>query len=337
MTEAAVAARPSRVLAALGRAADGVARHVVVALATILAFQVLATVALFFSVNRNGWLTYQGGDQIWLVASAWLLGKGTIGYALTSPGWPMLLAPLTWITGSAGSSCSRDDDRPVGVLADPDAHGLRHRCALRGRIAAPSIRPDAAVHLDARLQQQRHSWSELVPQLAPAKRSRRAPHFPHCRQRFPSRSTAGVPMPASSTSARATRTRRADIAAFAAAQAQVEALIAREATHGVRRAHRAHQLLPRAAPSRCTPGLRRPEPLAAIVALSFYLIAPDALAADEPGDRDIPIFMARARRTPSCSSAGPRRHTTRSSPPASRSSALRARCRTSATPARSSR
>ncbi len=101
MTEAAVAARPSRVLAALGRAADGVARHVVVALATILAFQVLATVALFFSVNRNGWLTYQGGDQIWLVTSAWLLGKGTIGYALTSPGWPMLLAPLTWITGSS--------------------------------------------------------------------------------------------------------------------------------------------------------------------------------------------------------------------------------------------
>src|SRR6185295_18932839 len=28
-----------------------------------------------------------------------LLGKGTIGYALTSHGWPMLLAPLTWITG----------------------------------------------------------------------------------------------------------------------------------------------------------------------------------------------------------------------------------------------
>jgi hypothetical protein len=101
MTATAAAARPSRVLTALGRAADAVTRHVVVALATILAFQILATVALFFSINRNGWLTYQGGDQIWLVTSAWLLGKGTIGYALTSPGWPMLLAPLTWITGSS--------------------------------------------------------------------------------------------------------------------------------------------------------------------------------------------------------------------------------------------
>ena len=101
MTEAVAGARPSRVLAALGRAADAVTRHVVVALATILAFQILATVALFFSINRNGWLTYQGGDQIWLVTSAWLLGKGTIGYALTSHGWPMVLAPLTWITGSS--------------------------------------------------------------------------------------------------------------------------------------------------------------------------------------------------------------------------------------------
>jgi hypothetical protein len=97
----AVAARPSRVLAALGRASDAVARHVVVALATILAFQILATLALFFSVNRNDWLTYQGGDQIWLVTSAWLLGKGMASYALTGPGWPLLLAPLTWFTGSS--------------------------------------------------------------------------------------------------------------------------------------------------------------------------------------------------------------------------------------------
>jgi hypothetical protein len=95
------ATRPSRVLTALGRASDFVARHVVVSLATILAFQILATLALFFSINRNDWLTYQGGDQIWLVTSAWLLGKGMLSYALTGPGWPMLLAPLTWITGSS--------------------------------------------------------------------------------------------------------------------------------------------------------------------------------------------------------------------------------------------
>jgi hypothetical protein len=98
---AAAPARPSRVVAWAGRAADAIARHVVVALAAILGFQLLATVLLFFSVNTNGWLTYQGGDQIWLVTSGWLLGKGMMGYALTGHGWPMILAPLTWITGSS--------------------------------------------------------------------------------------------------------------------------------------------------------------------------------------------------------------------------------------------
>ena len=101
MSTAAATARPQRLLASLTRASDAVARHVVVALAAIVACQVLLTIALFFSVNTNGWLTYQGGDQIWLVTSGWLLGHGTIGYALTSHGWPMVLAPLTWITGSS--------------------------------------------------------------------------------------------------------------------------------------------------------------------------------------------------------------------------------------------
>jgi hypothetical protein len=101
MSEATAAARPSRVLGGLGRIGDAVAGHVVVALGAILVFQVGATIALFFSINRNDWLTYQGGDQIWLVTSGWLLGKGVIGYALTGHGWPMLLAPLTWITGSS--------------------------------------------------------------------------------------------------------------------------------------------------------------------------------------------------------------------------------------------
>jgi hypothetical protein len=101
MSGAAIAARTRPALVALGRAADAATRHVVVSLAAIVLFQILATVALFFSVNRNGWLTYQGGDQIWLVTSGWLLGHGTVGYGLTSHGWPMLLAPLTWITGGS--------------------------------------------------------------------------------------------------------------------------------------------------------------------------------------------------------------------------------------------
>lgn len=101
MSTAAAAARQRTVLTALDRAVCAITRHVALSLGVLILVQVLATVALFFSVNRNGWLTYQGGDQIWLVTSAWLLGKGMIGYALTSHGWPLLLAPLTWLTGSS--------------------------------------------------------------------------------------------------------------------------------------------------------------------------------------------------------------------------------------------
>ncbi len=101
MSGAVAASRHRSLGGALSRGATTLTRHVVVALAAIVAFQILATVALFFSINHNGWLTYQGGDQIWLVTSGWLLGEGTIGYALTSHGWPLLLAPLTWVTGSS--------------------------------------------------------------------------------------------------------------------------------------------------------------------------------------------------------------------------------------------
>ena len=101
MSDAATAARPHPAFVVFGRVADTLTRHVAIALAAILAVQVLATVALFFSVNHNGWLTYQGGDQIWLTTTGWLLGQGSIGIAFTSYGWPMLLAPLTWVTGSS--------------------------------------------------------------------------------------------------------------------------------------------------------------------------------------------------------------------------------------------
>ena len=100
-TAASAAPRLRPALAALGRAATWLERHVALVLGAIVATQVVATAALFFSVNRNGWLTYQGGDQIWLVTSGWLLGDGKIGYALTAHGWPMLIAPLTWVTGSS--------------------------------------------------------------------------------------------------------------------------------------------------------------------------------------------------------------------------------------------
>lgn len=76
-----VVGRPSRVLGAL------------------LVLQLLATATLAASVPHNGWVWFQGGDQIWYVTSAWLIGVMELPVALVSGGWPMLLAPVTWLTG----------------------------------------------------------------------------------------------------------------------------------------------------------------------------------------------------------------------------------------------
>ena len=149
MSTTATATRPTRTFAWLGRTADSIARHVALALGAIIGFQILATVALFFSVNRNGWLTYQGGDQIWLVTSGWLLGKGMIGYALTGHGWPMLLAPLTWITGSSSvqllpltTALQVGVLAPAATLAVYDIGGRVVRELHRGRLGAGPQRFD---------------------------------------------------------------------------------------------------------------------------------------------------------------------------------------------------
>jgi hypothetical protein len=101
MTGAALSARLRPALGALGRGADAATSHVVLSLGTLLAAQVALTTVLFLSVERNGWLTYQGGDQLWLVTTGWLLGQGVLPYALVGYGWPVLLAPLTWLTGAS--------------------------------------------------------------------------------------------------------------------------------------------------------------------------------------------------------------------------------------------
>ena len=41
------------------------------------------------TVRHNGWLFYQGGDQIWLVTTGWLLGQGELGPTYVGYGWPL--------------------------------------------------------------------------------------------------------------------------------------------------------------------------------------------------------------------------------------------------------
>src|SRR5262245_17522370 len=99
MSDASFVARLQPAVGALGRATDAVTAHVRLALTAIVLGQIVLTVLLFASVEHNGWLTYQGGDQLWLVTTAWQLAHGIMPYALVGYGWPVLLAPVTWITG----------------------------------------------------------------------------------------------------------------------------------------------------------------------------------------------------------------------------------------------
>jgi hypothetical protein len=59
----------------------------------------LALIAFAATVRRNGWLFYQGGDQIWLTTGGWLLGQGELPPTYVGYGWSLVLAPITLVTG----------------------------------------------------------------------------------------------------------------------------------------------------------------------------------------------------------------------------------------------
>ena len=69
-------------------------------LVPLLVVHWLALVAFTTRVNHNGWLFYQGGDQIWFWTTGWLLGHGSITVPAVSQGWSMLLVPFAWIGGA---------------------------------------------------------------------------------------------------------------------------------------------------------------------------------------------------------------------------------------------
>ncbi|MDX6513072.1 MAG: Dolichyl-phosphate-mannose-protein mannosyltransferase [Gaiellaceae bacterium] len=59
-----------------------------------------AAVGIFATVVRhNGWLFYQGGDQLAFYTDAWLLGHGHIPEASIGYGWSFVLTPIAWIFG----------------------------------------------------------------------------------------------------------------------------------------------------------------------------------------------------------------------------------------------
>jgi hypothetical protein len=72
---------------------------VAIALGTLVLVQWLAILAFALTVRHNGWLYYQGGDQLWSYTTAWLLGDGRLPFTAVGFGWPFALLPIAAVAG----------------------------------------------------------------------------------------------------------------------------------------------------------------------------------------------------------------------------------------------
>ncbi|HYK06619.1 MAG TPA: hypothetical protein VEW11_02505 [Gaiellaceae bacterium] len=72
-----------------------------VSIGVLAVLQWVAILAYALTVRHNGWLFYQGGDQIWLLTTGWLLGDGELAPTYTGYGWPLAIAPIMRFTGSS--------------------------------------------------------------------------------------------------------------------------------------------------------------------------------------------------------------------------------------------
>jgi hypothetical protein len=96
-----VSVRASALAAArtCGRTIDFLLERPREVLGVLVAVQILATVALGLDVEHNGWVWFQGGDQIVNTTTGWLAGQRILPPTEVSYVWPLFQTPLTWITG----------------------------------------------------------------------------------------------------------------------------------------------------------------------------------------------------------------------------------------------
>jgi hypothetical protein len=65
----------------------------------LIGVQIAATVVLALSVTHNGWVYFQGGDQIVNTTTGWLAGQLQLPPTEVGYIWPLVQAPITWLTG----------------------------------------------------------------------------------------------------------------------------------------------------------------------------------------------------------------------------------------------
>jgi phospholipase/carboxylesterase len=158
--------------------------------------------------------------------------------------------------------------------------------------------PDATVIWMHGLGDTGDGWSEIVPSLGLPAAMRVRFLFPHA-PKIPVSINNGFVMPAWYDFKEADFSARADLPGVRRSQAQVEALIERERTRGIADARIVLAGFSQGGALALYTGLRHPQRLAGIVALSTYLIDGGALPVEaSPANRDVPIFMAHGTRDP---------------------------------------
>jgi hypothetical protein len=82
-----------------GRTVDFLLERPRTVLGALIGVQIAATIVLALSVEHNGWVWFQGGDQIWMTTTGWLLGEADLPPTEIAYLWPAIQAPITWATG----------------------------------------------------------------------------------------------------------------------------------------------------------------------------------------------------------------------------------------------
>jgi hypothetical protein len=59
----------------------------------------LTTLGIALTVRHNGWLYYQGGDQLWHYITAWLVGHGRLTHTSVGYAWAVVLFPFALFGG----------------------------------------------------------------------------------------------------------------------------------------------------------------------------------------------------------------------------------------------
>lgn len=68
-------------------------------LGSLIGLQIGANLVLALVADHNGWVWFQGGDQIWLATQGWLLGQFELPPTELGYLWSYALTPIMWLTG----------------------------------------------------------------------------------------------------------------------------------------------------------------------------------------------------------------------------------------------